>query len=50
MAVEYFENTNTQEILADITLKGVTKEQKLYAVVDATTNTFKTSFKIDRTR
>ena len=49
-AVEYFENTNTHEIFADITIKGITKSQKFYATADATTNALTTQFKIDRTR
>ena len=48
--IEYFENTNTHEVFADFTIKGITKSQKFYATADGTTNTLTTQFKIDRTR
>lgn len=48
-SVEYFPNTNTHEIYADLTIKGITKSIKFYADVDGTKKTFKAHFKIDRT-
>ncbi|MFP2995094.1 YceI family protein [Spongiivirga sp. MCCC 1A20706] len=48
--VEYLPEENQHRMLADLTIKGVTKEQKFYAQLDGAKNTFNTRFKIDRTR
>lgn len=48
-SVEYFPNTNTHEVYADLTIKGVTKSIKFYADVDGTKKTMNAHFKIDRT-
>jgi polyisoprenoid-binding protein YceI len=49
-SIEYFENTNTHEVFADLTIKGVTKNIKFYATIDGEAKTFKAHFKVDRTR
>ena len=49
-SVTYYEDTNTHKVLADLTIKGITKEIKFYPTIDGTTKTLKTEFKIDRTR
>ncbi|WP_299677453.1 YceI family protein [uncultured Dokdonia sp.] len=49
-SVEYFPNTNTHEIFADLTIKGITQNIKFYADIDGIKNTMKAHFKIDRTR
>lgn len=49
-SVKYFPDTNTHEIVADLTIKGVTKSITFYADVDGTKKTMKAHFKIDRTR
>ena len=48
-SVEYFPNTNTHEIYADLTIKGVTNSIKFYGDIDGTKKTMKAHFKIDRT-
>jgi len=48
-SVEYFPNTNTHEIYADLTIKGITKNIKFYADVDGIKKTMIAHFKIDRT-
>ncbi len=49
-SVTYFSDTNTHEIYADLTIKGITKSIKFYADVDGTKKTLEAHFKIDRTR
>lgn len=49
-SIEYFSNTNTHEIYADLTIKGITQNIKFYADIDGIKNTMKAHFKIDRTR
>lgn len=49
-SIEYLPNTNTHEVFADLTIKGITKSQTFYATADGEKKTFTTKFKIDRTR
>lgn len=50
VTIEYFPNTNTHEVYADLTVKGIKKRIKFYADVDGPKKTMKAHFKIDRTR
>jgi len=49
-SVTYFQDTNTHEIYADLTIKGITKSITFYATVDGTKKTLEAHFRIDRTR
>ncbi|WP_405210535.1 YceI family protein [Dokdonia sp. Asnod2-E02] len=49
-SITYFEDTNTHEVFADLTIKEVTKNIKFYAILDGQARSFKAHFKIDRTR
>jgi len=49
-SVEYFTSENTHKVLADLTIKGITKSIKFYGTADGTKKTFTTRFKIDRQR
>ncbi len=48
--VEYFTNENIHKILANLTIKGITKPIEFWATADGNKNTLETKFKIDRTR
>ncbi|NER17406.1 YceI family protein [Spongiivirga citrea] len=48
--VEYLPEENIHRMMADLTIKGITKQQQFYANLDGTKNTFNTKLKIDRTR
>ncbi|GEQ86460.1 hypothetical protein ULMS_19680 [Patiriisocius marinistellae] len=49
-SINYFKNTNTHEVFANLKIKGISKPVKFYANVDGNKKTFKTKFIIDRTR
>lgn len=48
--VVYFSKTNTHEVSADLTIKGVTQSITFYAEIDGIKKTMNAHFKIDRTR
>ncbi len=49
-SVEYFPNENIHKILADLTIKGITKPIEFWATADGVKKTLETKFKIDRTQ
>ncbi len=48
--VNYIADKNSHEIIADLTIRGVTKTQKFYATANGENKTFTSKLKIDRTR
>lgn len=49
-SVNYIPEKNLHEIIADLTIKEITKSQTFYATADGDTKTLTTKLKIDRTR
>lgn len=48
--VNYHEDSNQHQFLADLTIKGITKPIEFWGKVNAEERTLETDFKIDRTR
>jgi polyisoprenoid-binding protein YceI len=48
--IEYFADNNIHKIIANLTIKGITKSQEFWATANGSKKQLTTKFKIDRTR